>query len=52
VSGIGPDIVYVLMCGKIPVITELKYFHEFGVENRAQGDAGMFRVSLPLSTGH
>jgi len=37
------------MCGKIPVTTELKYFHEFDVENRAQGDAGMLTVSLPLS---
>ena len=31
---------YTLTCGKIPVTTELKYFHEFDVENRAQGDAG------------
>jgi hypothetical protein len=51
VSGVGPDVVYTLMCDKIPVTTELKYFHEFDVENRAQGDAGMFTVSLPLSMG-
>jgi hypothetical protein len=24
-------------------------FHEFDVENRAKGNAGMFTVSLPLS---
>ena len=51
VSGVGPDIIYTLMCGKIPVSTELKVFHEFDVENRAKGNAGMFTVSLPLSAG-
>ena len=51
VSGIAPDIVYTLMGGKIHVTTELKYFREFDVENRAQGDVGMFTVSPPLSTG-
>jgi hypothetical protein len=29
--------------------TELKVFHEFDVENRAKGNAGMFTVSLPLT---
>jgi hypothetical protein len=41
-----------LLCGKIPVSTEVKYFHEFDVENRLQGDAGFVTVSLPLSVGH
>jgi hypothetical protein len=49
VSGVGPDIIYTLMCGKIPVSTELRVFHEFDVVNRAKGNAGMSTVSLPLS---
>ncbi len=51
VTGLGPDITYMLMCGKVPVSTELKVFHEFDVENRTEGNAGMFTVSLPLSVG-
>jgi hypothetical protein len=51
VSGLGPDITYTFLCGKIPVSTELKYFHEFDVENRLTGDAGFLNVTLPLSVG-
>jgi hypothetical protein len=51
VTGIGPDVTYTFMCGKIPVSTELKYFREFDVENRLTGDAGLLTVSLPLSVG-
>ena len=39
VTGLGPDVTYTFMCGKIPVSTELKYFREFDVENRLTGDA-------------
>ena len=49
VTALGPDISYTLICGKIPVSTELKVFHEFDVENRVEGNAGMFTVSMPLS---
>jgi hypothetical protein len=52
VTGLGPDVTYTFLCGKIPVSTEVKYFHEFDVENRVQGDAGFVTVSLPLSVGH
>ncbi len=52
VTGLGPDVTYMFLCGKIPVSTEVKYFHEFDVENRLQGDAGLVTVSLPLSVGH
>jgi hypothetical protein len=31
------------------VSTRIKYFHEFAVENRAQGDAVFLTVSIPLS---
>jgi hypothetical protein len=42
---------YTLTCGKIPVTTELKYFHEFDVENRAQGDAGHGILAAVLGPG-
>lgn len=51
VTGLGPDVTYTFVCGKIPVSTEVKYFREFDVENRLTGDAGFLTVSLPLSAG-
>jgi hypothetical protein len=39
--------------GKIPVSTSLKYFREFDVKNRLEGDAGYFTLTMPLSVaGH
>jgi len=52
VTGLGPDVTYTFMCGKIPVSTELKYFREFDVENRLTGDAGFLNVTVPLSVDH
>jgi hypothetical protein len=49
VTALGPDIAYTLICGKTPISTELKYFHEFDVENRTTGNSGMLTVSIPLS---
>jgi hypothetical protein len=51
VTGLGPDVTYTFMCGKIPVSTELKYFREFDVENRLTCDAGFLNVTMPLSVG-
>jgi hypothetical protein len=36
------------MAGKIPVSTQLRYYHEFEAKNRLEGDAVFFQVSLPL----
>jgi hypothetical protein len=36
---------------EIPIATSLKYFREFDVENRLEGDAGYVTVSFPLSVG-
>jgi hypothetical protein len=52
VTALGPDITYTFMCGKIPISTELKYFHEFDVENRLTGDNGFLNVTIPLSAFH
>lgn len=48
-AGIGGVISYTfLVGGKIPITTRAKYFHEFDVQNRLQGDAGLLTVSMPL----
>lgn len=53
VTGLGPLISYSFECGNIPISTSLRYFKEFDVENRLEGDAGIFTVSMPLSIpGH
>jgi hypothetical protein len=53
VTALGPVLTYTFECGKIPVTTQLEWMHEFDVENRAEGDMGMFNISMPLSVaGH
>ncbi len=52
-TGLGPIITYACECGKISINTSLRYFKEFDVESRSEGDAGIFTISMPLSvTGH
>ncbi|NTG36934.1 transporter [Agrobacterium rhizogenes] len=46
---IGATIGWNFEVGQLPVSTRLKYFHEFDVSNRAQGDAVFLTVSVPLS---
>jgi len=48
VVGIGPAIDYTLLLGTTPVVTNLRYFYEFDVENRLQGHAGFLNVMVPL----
>jgi hypothetical protein len=53
VAALGPVGNMNFECGKIPVSVSLKYFHEFDVKNRLQGDNGFLTVTMPLSvTGH
>lgn len=47
----GPALDYTFKIGQTPVVTNLRYFYEFGVENRLQGSAGYLNVAIPLS-GH
>lgn len=51
VFALGPALDYTFKLGQTPVVTNLRYFYEFGVENRLQGSAGFFNVAIPLS-GH
>jgi hypothetical protein len=48
VAAIGGTLGYNFQIGILPVSTRLKYFHEFDVENRLEGDAGFFTVAMPL----
>ena len=53
VTALGALLTYSFALGKIPVSTQWTYFHEFDVENRVEGDAGLLTISMPLSVaGH
>jgi hypothetical protein len=53
VTALGPVVTYSFQLGKIPVSTQWSYFHEYQVENRLDGDAGLLTISMPLSVaGH
>ena len=53
VTALGPVLTYGFELGKIPVSTQWTWQHEFGVENRLEGDVGMLTISMPLSVaGH
>jgi hypothetical protein len=53
VAALGPVLNWNFEIGKIPVSTSLRYFHEFDVRNRLEGDSGFFSLTIPLSAiGH
>jgi hypothetical protein len=53
VAAIGPVMNVNFQVGKIPVAANFKYFREFDVENRLEGDAGYITLTMPLSVaGH
>lgn len=51
VVALGPALDYTFHVGKTPVVTNLRYFYEFNVENRMQGHVGFFNVAVPFG-GH
>lgn len=48
-ASIGATIGWNFKVGETPVSARLKYFHEFSVKNRAEGDAVFLTISMPLS---
>ena len=48
VSAIGPNITYNFMAGQVPVLTSVRWEHEFDAKNRLAGDAGFLTVLIPL----
>lgn len=51
VIAIGPAMNFAFQLGQTHVAGSLKYFHEFDVENRLEGDAGYLTFTMPLSGG-
>ena len=48
VFALGPAIDFTFHVGQRPVITSLRYFQEFSVENRLEGQAGFLNFVMPL----
>ena len=48
-AAIGATIGWNFKAGDVPISARIKYFHEFAVENRAEGDAVFLTISMPLS---
>ena len=48
VFALGPALDYTFHVGNRPVVTNLRYFQEFGVENRLKGQAGFLNFVVPL----
>lgn len=49
VVALGPVMNLNLQLGKLPVSASLRYFREFDVKNRLEGDAGYANITIPLS---
>ena len=53
VTALGPVVNYNFNWGQIPISTSFRYFRDFNVKNRLEGEAFMFSASMPLSVvGH
>jgi hypothetical protein len=51
VIALGPGVDFSFNLGSTHVSGNLRYFHEFDVENRLEGDAGYLNFVIPLSGG-
>ncbi len=49
VTAIGPVVKYNFQIGQTPVSSSFRWFHEFNVENRLEGDAALLTLAIPLS---
>jgi hypothetical protein len=49
VVALGPVMNLNLQLGPLPVSASLRYFREFDVKNRLEGDAGYANITIPLS---
>jgi hypothetical protein len=48
VFGLGPELSYQATLGGLPVGFDLRWYHEFGAENRVEGDGIFLTFSVPL----
>ncbi len=51
VTALGPNIDYSFKLGALPVSTSLRWFHEFDVKNRLEGDSAFLNFTIPLGGG-
>ena len=49
VFAVGPALDYTFKIGQLPVATNLRYFYEFGVNNRLKGHAGLLKLQFRLA---
>jgi hypothetical protein len=47
-GAIGPNLTYNFQVGAVPVLTSVRWLHEFNAKNRLAGDAGFITVTIPL----
>ncbi|MCG5233828.1 transporter [Xanthobacter oligotrophicus] len=54
VSAIGPNLTYNFQVKDVPVLTSVRWLHEFDTENRLEGDAFFATLTIPFggSPGH
>ena len=48
VAAIGPNLTYNFTVGKVPVLTSVRWLHEFKAVNRMRGDAGFLTITVPF----
>ena len=48
VTAVGGSLGYDFKIGQLPVSTRARYYHEFDVQNRFEGDALFLSASMPL----
>jgi len=48
VFGLGPELSYQAKIGGLPIGLDLRWYHEFGAENRVAGDGVFLTFSVPL----
>jgi hypothetical protein len=48
VSAIGPNLTYNFQLVNVPVLTSVRWLHEFNAKNRLQGDAVLATLTIPL----
>lgn len=48
VSAIGPNLTYNFQLGNVPVLTSVRWLHEFNATNRLQGDSVFATLTIPL----
>jgi hypothetical protein len=48
VSAIGPNVTYNFQVGTVPVLTSVRWLHEFNAQNRLEGDACFVTATIPL----